>query len=72
MNYIIEDIALLYDLKSADFFLLRMDNYFYDENKNKICNKKLCNFTLSCICEYILNFQFFNQVTNPKTLIHLF
>lgn len=55
MNYIIEDIALLYDLKSADFFLLRMDNYFYDENKNKICNKKLCNFTLSCICEYILN-----------------
>lgn len=29
MNYIIEDIALLYDLKSADFFLFRMDNYFY-------------------------------------------
>lgn len=71
MNYIIEDIALLYDLKSADFFLLRMDNYFYMTRiKIKFVIKSY--FTLSCICEYILNFQFFNQVTNPKTLIHLF
>lgn len=53
------------------FFLLRMDNYFYMTRiKIKFVIKSY--FTLSCICEYILNFQFFNQVTNPKTLIHLF